>query len=130
MVKKTFMVVSVAFFSFVFAGVALACGGCGGSCGEGCGGGCSGGAAASSCQGAAEVCGDSSASSVGAKSSMKAVNVGNTICPVMGQKINDKTKVVYEYAGKAYNLCCAGCVNEFNKDPQKYAMKVNQLNNK
>ena len=55
-----------------------------------------------------------------------AVNVGNKICPVMGDKIDDKHKVTYEYEGKIYNFCCSGCIGEFKKDPQKYITKVEQ----
>lgn len=47
-------------------------------------------------------------------------NVGNTVCPVSGDKISQKTKVTYEYKGKVYNLCCAGCIEPFKKDPEKY----------
>ena len=54
----------------------------------------------------------------------QAVDVGNKICPVTGEKINDKLKVTYEYEGKIYNFCCAGCPDEFKKDPQKYIKKV------
>ncbi|MDD5465531.1 MAG: YHS domain-containing protein [Candidatus Omnitrophica bacterium] len=54
------------------------------------------------------------------------VNVGNKICPVSGEKIEEKTKVTYEYEGKVYNLCCASCIEEFKKDPEKYIKKVEQ----
>jgi len=56
----------------------------------------------------------------------KALNVGNLICPVTGEKINGKTMVTYEYQGKIYNFCCAGCPDEFKKDPEKYIKKVNE----
>ncbi len=55
-----------------------------------------------------------------------ALNVGNKICPVTGEKIDEKTKVTYEYQGKIYNFCCAGCPDEFKKDPEKYIRKVNE----
>ena len=58
--------------------------------------------------------------------SEEAVNVGNTICPVSGEKIDDKMKTTYEYEGKIYNFCCASCVDDFKKDPQKYIKKVEQ----
>ena len=29
-------------------------------------------------------------------------------------------KVTYEYEGKIYTYCCAMCIAEFEKDPQKY----------
>ncbi len=54
------------------------------------------------------------------------VNVGNKICPVSGEKIDDKMKTTYEYEGKIYNFCCASCVDDFKKDPQKYIKKVEQ----
>jgi len=59
-------------------------------------------------------------------SSKKEVNVGNKICPVTGEKINENTKVTYEYQGKIYNFCCAGCPDEFKKNPEKYIKKVNE----
>ncbi|MEK6528649.1 MAG: YHS domain-containing protein [Nitrospirota bacterium] len=58
--------------------------------------------------------------------SQEAVNVGNKICPVSGEKIEEKAKVTYEYKGKIYNFCCASCVDDFKKDPQKYIKKVNE----
>ena len=56
----------------------------------------------------------------------EAVNVGNKICPVTGEKIDEKTKVTYEYQGKIYNFCCAACPDEFKKDPGKYIKKVEE----
>lgn len=56
--------------------------------------------------------------------------VGNKICPVSGQKIDEKTKVTYNYKGKTYNFCCTSCVEEFKKDPVKYINKIErQLKN-
>ncbi|MDD5772809.1 MAG: YHS domain-containing protein [bacterium] len=52
--------------------------------------------------------------------SVKAKNIGNTVCPVTGEKINEKYKSSYEYKDTTYNFCCAGCVDEFKKDPGKY----------
>ncbi|MDD5108638.1 MAG: YHS domain-containing protein [Candidatus Omnitrophica bacterium] len=56
----------------------------------------------------------------------ESVNVGNKICPVSGEKIDEKLKVTYEYEGKVYNFCCSGCISEFKKDPDKYIKKVNE----
>ena len=59
----------------------------------------------------------------------KAVEVGNRICPVSGDKIpapgekgtmGDKP-VKIEYKGKIYNLCCPMCVKDFKKNPDKYS---------
>jgi len=52
----------------------------------------------------------------------EAVNVGNKICPVSGEKIGQAgmQPATYEYKGKIYNFCCAGCINTFKKDPEKY----------
>lgn len=58
--------------------------------------------------------------------SEEAVNVGNKICPVSGEKIDEKMKATYEYEGKVYNFCCASCVEEFKKDPDKYIKKVDE----
>ena len=51
-------------------------------------------------------------------------NVGNEFCPVSGEKIDEKSKVTYEYKGKIYNFCCQDCVEEFKKDPEKYIEKM------
>jgi YHS domain-containing protein len=54
------------------------------------------------------------------------VNIGNKICPVSGEKIDEKIKATYEYEGKVYNFCCAMCIDEFKKGPQKYIKKVEE----
>ena len=58
----------------------------------------------------------------------KPQNVGNKICPVSGEEIaHGKMKpAAYEYEGKIYNFCCAGCIDEFKKDPQRYIKKVDE----
>jgi len=61
-----------------------------------------------------------------AESLKEAINVGNKICPVSGDKINEKTKATYEYEGKIYNFCCPMCIEEFKKDPDKYIKKVEE----
>ncbi len=61
--------------------------------------------------------------------STKAVEVGNKICPVSGDKIPAPGEkgtmgdepVKYEYNGKIYNLCCQMCVKDFKKNPEKYS---------
>lgn len=58
--------------------------------------------------------------------SEKAVNVGNKICPVTGEAIDEKLKTTYEYKGKVYNFCCASCIDEFKKDPEKYIKKIEE----
>jgi len=63
--------------------------------------------------------------------SKEAVNAGNKICPVSGEKIDEKFKATYEYKGKIYNFCCAMCFDAFKKDPEKYIKKVEEeLQNK
>lgn len=55
------------------------------------------------------------------------INVGNKICPVSGEKIDEAMgPVTYEYEGKIYNFCCEMCIDEFKKDPQKYIKKVEE----
>lgn len=53
-----------------------------------------------------------------------AADVGNKICPVTGDKIDEKTKATYEYKGRVYNFCCPGCIDEFKKNPEKYIKKI------
>lgn len=55
-----------------------------------------------------------------------AAEAGNKICPVSGEKINDKMKAAYEYEGRIYNFCCVACIDEFKKDPKKYIKKVEE----
>ena len=62
----------------------------------------------------------------GQTASKEAANVGNKICPVTGEKIDEKTKATYEYQGKIYNLCCPMCIDTFKKDPEKYIQKVEE----
>lgn len=64
----------------------------------------------------------------GKEDEIKAVEVGNKICPVSGNKIpapGEKGEmgeaVQYEYNGKIYNLCCEMCIKDFKKDPEKYS---------
>lgn len=59
-----------------------------------------------------------------AESAKNAEDVGNKICPVSGEKIDEKTKATYEYQGKIYNFCCPMCIDEFKKDPEKYIKKI------
>ncbi len=63
------------------------------------------------------------------ESTSKAVEVGNKICPVSGDKIPAPGEkgtmgdepVKYEYNGKIYNLCCPMCIKDFKKNPKKYS---------
>jgi cytochrome c oxidase subunit 2 len=41
-------------------------------------------------------------------------------CVVTGEKIDPQTAINYEYQGNTYTFCCAGCVDQFKKDPAKY----------
>lgn len=61
-----------------------------------------------------------------AATAKEAVNVGNKICPVSGDKIKEETKATYEYEGRIYNFCCPQCIEEFKKEPQKYIKKVEE----
>lgn len=64
---------------------------------------------------------------IGIKSDVsKAKDAGNKICPVSGERIDEKNKATYEYEGKIYNFCCAMCIDEFKKDPAKYIKKVEE----
>ena len=48
-----------------------------------------------------------------------------TICPVMGNPINKD--VFVEYEGKKVYFCCPGCIDTFQKDPQKYLSQLPQF---
>ena len=45
-----------------------------------------------------------------------------TVCPVMGQKIDKKYYV--DYKGKRVYLCCESCQATFKADPEKYMKKL------
>ncbi|MBC8378338.1 MAG: efflux RND transporter periplasmic adaptor subunit [Planctomycetes bacterium] len=50
-----------------------------------------------------------------------------THCPVMGGVINKE--VFTEYQGKKVYFCCPGCIDGFNKEPEKYVHKLPQFSN-
>lgn len=55
-----------------------------------------------------------------------AVEVGNKNCPVSGEEVGTMGAVVkYEHDGKVYNFCCAMCLKDFKKDPDKYIQQLN-----
>jgi len=70
-------------------------------------------------------CGQTDTAAKNSVSGSAAIDAGNKICPVLGEPINEETKATYEYQGKIYNFCCAGCVGAFKSQPQKYIDKVN-----
>ncbi len=47
-----------------------------------------------------------------------------TKCPVMGWDI-DKSKYA-DYKGNRIYFCCAGCPEDFKKDPEKYMKKLKE----
>jgi YHS domain-containing protein len=69
---------------------------------------------------------EAEAEAVTQATSEESVDVGNKICPVSGEKIDQKLKATYEYEGKIYNFCCPMCVEEFKKDPHKYIEKIKE----
>lgn len=53
------------------------------------------------------------------------IKVGNKLCPVSGKKVGDMGSAVeFEYNGEIYSFCCAGCIDTFESDPEKYARLV------
>ena len=45
-------------------------------------------------------------------------------CPVMGGKVDKSICTIYK--GKCVYFCCAGCPEEFKKDPEKYMKKLEE----
>ncbi len=78
-----------------------------------CGGGCG--------------CGARKAEGQEIKESLKAIEVKNKVCPVMGGTIVDEKAVKVEHEGRVYRLCCAECILEFKSDPEKYIEKLNGM---
>ena len=54
-----------------------------------------------------------------------ASTIEQTNCPVMGGAINKELFV--EYKGKKVYFCCAGCEEQFEKEPEKYIAKLPQF---
>jgi Cu(I)/Ag(I) efflux system membrane fusion protein len=52
--------------------------------------------------------------------------IEQTTCPVMGGAINKD--IFTEYKGKKVYFCCPGCKPEFEKNPEKYLVKLPQFN--
>lgn len=50
--------------------------------------------------------------------------VNNKACPISGENTDSTEAVQVEYKGKMYKLCCAMCVKDFNKDPDKYVKAI------
>ena len=46
----------------------------------------------------------------------------NTICPVLGGKVSEKSKTVV-VRDHEYRICCGGCDTKMLKDPDKYLQK-------
>jgi YHS domain-containing protein len=48
-----------------------------------------------------------------------------TTCPVTGDPINKKLYI--DYKGKRIYVCCASCINDVKKDPEKYIKKLESM---
>ena len=88
-------------------------------------GGCrtSGRCARSSCGPESTACrspalGGSAAASPNCPITARSVDLGNTICPVLGGKVDKNVSVVYN--GTRVHFCCADCIKTFTADPEKY----------
>ena len=57
-----------------------------------------------------------------AGSAADVVDSGNTHCPVSGRPVDHKITAVYK--GKRYAFCMKDCLEQFNKDPEKYLAKM------
>ncbi len=66
------------------------------------------------------------ATQISVSSANQVQNVGNKVCPVSGEEIEEETKATYEYNGKVYNFCCGGCIGEFKANPAKYIKIIEQ----
>ena len=49
-----------------------------------------------------------------------------TDCPIMGMAVDKNVNT--KYKGKKVYFCCAGCINTFKGDPEKYLSKLPQFN--
>ncbi len=57
----------------------------------------------------------------------KALNIktAQKICPVMGGAIDKRNHVVHK--GQVIFFCCAHCIKEFKKSPEKYMKKLKDV---
>ena len=49
----------------------------------------------------------------------------NTVCPVSGMDVKASVRTV-SFNGKDYGFCCAGCVEKFSADPEKFGKQLNE----
>lgn len=63
------------------------------------------------------------------ESSEKGVRYENiqTLCPVSYEPLGENTNYI-DYEGRRVFLCCEKCETSFNKDPQKYLDRLDELN--
>ena len=50
--------------------------------------------------------------------------VTNKLCPVSGGPVSEKYRT--EYQGQYVYVCCEGCLNEFNKNPESFVAKMSK----
>jgi YHS domain-containing protein len=48
----------------------------------------------------------------------------NKYCAVMGDEHKIDPKVTVQHKGQTIGFCCADCITEFKKDPDKYVAKM------
>ena len=48
----------------------------------------------------------------------------NKFCAVEGKDHDVDPKVTTVYKGKTIGFCCRDCIDEFNKDPEKFVKKM------
>jgi YHS domain-containing protein len=53
----------------------------------------------------------------------------NAKCPVEGEDVDPEVATT-TYKGKTVGFCCASCIKDFNKDPEKYMKKIEADNKK
>lgn len=86
--------------------------------------------------GTAEPATTSETSSTAPSGSMELVEYrnkdGKLVCPMMGEVIEDESKVEawVAHEGKNYAMCCASCVGPAKKDPAMVAQKAAELDAK
>lgn len=52
-------------------------------------------------------------------------------CVVSGEKLGDHGKpYVFTHEKKEVQLCCKGCLKDFNKEPAKYTKKIDEAGKK
>lgn len=53
------------------------------------------------------------------------IELNNEVCPVSGKPVSGKH--FFEHEGVKYGFCCKMCINDFKKNPEKFALSMDTI---